>query len=122
MRISIPVEDNKMEADVCKSFGRAPYFLIYDTDNKESIFLANSATKTVSGTGIKAAQIIVDNEASALLTPRCGEKAADVLKAAGVKLYKTINSSAKVNLDDFINGELSPLTEIHAGLHGHGGN
>ena len=72
--------------------------------------------------GIKAAQIIVDNKANALLTPRLGENAADVLKPAEIKIYKTTFASVKDNIDAFIDGKLSLLDEIHAGFHGHGGN
>lgn len=121
MKIAIPVNDKSMETDVCQSFGRTPYFLIYDTESKESVFLDNSAATSQGGAGIKAAQTIVDNKASALLTPRCGENAAEVLKAADVKLYKTINDSIGDNIKAFIDSKLSLLQEIHAGFHNHGG-
>lgn len=122
MRVAIPVDKDNMETSVCNSFGRAPYFLIYDMETKKNSFLDNSAVTSTSGAGIKAAQLLVDNKVSALLTPRCGENAANVLKTADIKLYKTTTSSTKANIDAFINRELSPLAEIHAGLHGHGGN
>ncbi|HEY8344265.1 MAG TPA: NifB/NifX family molybdenum-iron cluster-binding protein, partial [Bacillota bacterium] len=67
-------------------------------------------------------QIIVDNKVSILLTPRCGENAANVLKSADVKIYKTGSVYAKENITDLINGKLSLLDEIHPGFHGHGGN
>ena len=122
MKIAIPVDEKTLESNVCVSFGRTPYFLIYDVETKESIFIDNSAAASTGGAGIKAAQIIVDNKASALLTPRLGENAADVLKPAEIKIYKTITGSAKDNIDAFIAGKLSLLDEFHAGFHGHGGN
>ena len=121
MKIAIPVNGKSMETGVCQSFGRTPYFLIYDTESKKSVFLDNSAAASQGGAGIKAAQTIVDNKASALLTPRCGENAAEVLKAADIKLYKTINDSIEDNIKAFIDGKLSLLQEIHAGFHNHGG-
>lgn len=121
MKIAMPVDDKSMETSVCQSFGRTPYFLIYDTESKESVFLDNSATASQGGAGIKAAQTIVDNKVSALLTPRCGENAADVFKAANIKLFKTINDSIKDNIDALNEGKLSLLEDIHAGFHGHGG-
>lgn len=36
MKIAMPVDDKFMEMSVCQSFGRTPYFLIYDTESKES--------------------------------------------------------------------------------------
>ncbi len=122
MKISIPVDEKSLESNVCVSFGRAPYYLIYDTETKESVFHDNSAAASTGGAGIKAAQTIVDNKVNALLTPRCGENAANVLKSADIKIYKTAGISAKKNIDDFISGKLSLLDEIHPGFHGHGGN
>ncbi|NLK22208.1 MAG: dinitrogenase iron-molybdenum cofactor biosynthesis protein [Epulopiscium sp.] len=122
MKIAIPVDEKNMNTKVCISFGRAPYFLFYDTETKEGLFHDNSAAASTGGAGIKAAQMIVDNKADILLTPRCGQNAANVLKAADIKIYKTNNISVKDNIDAFTNGKLSLLEEIHAGFHGRGGN
>ncbi|NLI90919.1 MAG: dinitrogenase iron-molybdenum cofactor biosynthesis protein [Peptococcaceae bacterium] len=122
MKIAIPVENNSMDASVCFSFGRAPYFLIYDTEKNENRFLDNSAIASQGGAGIKAAQKIADTGVEVLLTPRCGENAAEVFKNAEIKLYKTINSSVEDNLKAFIEGKLQLLGDIHPGFHQHGGN
>lgn len=120
MRIAMPVDDKSMETSVCQSFGRTPYFLIYDTESNDSVYLDNSAAASQGGAGIKAAQTIVDNNVSALLTPRCGENAAEVIKAANISIYKTINDSVMGNIDALKAGKLSLLVEIHAGFHNHG--
>ena len=122
MKIAIPVDEKTLKSNICVSFGRTPYFLIHDTETKENVFIDNSAAASTGGAGIKAAQTVVDNEANVLLTPRCGENAADVLKSADIKIFKTTSASAKGNIDDFIDGKLSLLDEIHAGFHGHGDN
>lgn len=118
MKIAIPTDDKSMETNVCQSFGRTPYFLVFDTDTKASVFLDNSAAASQGGAGIKAAQTIVDCKASVLLTPRCGENAADVINAANIKMYKTINGSVADNINAFNEGKLALLEEIHAGFHG----
>ncbi len=121
MKIAIPVDEKSIESSVCISFGRTPYFLIYDMESKKSIFLDNSAAASQGGAGIKAAQTIVDNNVGALLTPRCGENAAAVIKAANVKIYKTINDSIIDNINALNEGKLALLDDIHAGFHNHGG-
>lgn len=121
MKIAIPVDEKTLESNVCVSFGRTPYYLIYDTDTKENVFIYNSAAASTGGAGIKAAQIVVDNKVDVLLTPRCGENAANVLKSADIELFKTISASVKDNIADYVNGKLPVLDEIHAGFHGHGG-
>lgn len=122
MKIAIPVDEKNLDSGVCASFGRTPYFLIYDVESKESTFIDNHAAASTGGAGIKAAQTIVDHQANALLTPRLGENAAEVLNAAGIKIHQTTSASVKENIDAFTDGKLSPLDHIHAGFHGRGGN
>jgi len=121
MRIAIPVDDKSFSSNVCISFGRTPYFLIFDTDSKNVEFLDNSAAASQGGAGIKASQALVDLKTDVIITPRCGENAAEVLNSADIKVYKSVFGSAQKNMDEFLNGNLSVLTEIHPGFHNHGG-
>lgn len=118
MKIAIPVNENKTDTTVCASFGRAPYFLIYNTENKQTEFLKNAASDAQGGAGIRAAQFIADSGANALLTVRCGQNAADVLNTAGVKIYKASAGGAQENLENFAEGKLAVMTQFHAGFHG----
>lgn len=120
MKIAMPLDDKSLDSNVCPSFGRTPYFLVYDLDSEEARFIDNSAIASQGGAGIKAAQVIVDNSVEAMLTPRCGENAAEVLNMAEIKIYKTTTGSAKQNIEAFKAGELSPISEFHKGFHGHG--
>ncbi|XCH79143.1 MAG: NifB/NifX family molybdenum-iron cluster-binding protein [Candidatus Dehalobacter alkaniphilus] len=122
MKIAIPVDDNSMDTSVCISFGRAPYFLLYDTETEENNFLDNSAAASQGGAGIKVAQNIVDSGAEAIITPRCGENAAEVLKAAEIALYKNTNNSIRDNIEALKEGKLNLLDDIHPGFHQHGGS
>lgn len=83
---------------ICVSFGRAPYFLIHDTDSAKTEMVENPAAEAQGGAGIKAAQLVVDKGANALITVRCGQNAADVFKAAEIKIYKAFGSDAAENL------------------------
>ncbi|MFZ7134182.1 MAG: NifB/NifX family molybdenum-iron cluster-binding protein [Eubacteriales bacterium] len=120
MKIALPVEGNSVESSVCQNFGRAPYFLIHNTLSKENEFIDNAAVTTQGGAGIKAAQTIVDHQADALITPRCGENAAKVMNGANIIIYKTINDTINENIDAFYRGKLALLQDIHAGFHNHG--
>ena len=119
MKIAIPVNEDK--ETVCISFGRTPSFLLVDTETGAKEYIDNSAAASQGGAGIKAAQILVDHEIEALLTPRCGENAAAVFQAAEVALYKTVGDSVEENLAAFKAGKLAVLSEIHSGFHNHGG-
>ncbi|NMA48257.1 MAG: dinitrogenase iron-molybdenum cofactor biosynthesis protein [Tissierellia bacterium] len=122
MRIAIPVDKKDNVTKVSTSFGRASYFIIYDIESKESSFIENKAKESKGGAGIVAAQTIVDNKVDVLLTPQCGENAAEVIKAADIKIYKTEGTDLEKNLDNFTHDKLSLLDEIHSGYHGHKGD
>ena len=69
MRIAIPSDEKNIDSSICVSFGRTPYFLIYDTDTKIREFIDNSTAASSGGAGIKAAQILVDEKTDALRLP-----------------------------------------------------
>ena len=119
MKIAIPVDENKEM--VCPSFGRTPLYLFLDTETQEKQYIDNSAAANEGGAGIKAAQILADKGIDVLLTPRCGQNAADVLKLAKIEIYRTKSESVAETLELFQKGELSVLEEIHPGFHNHGG-
>ena len=121
MKVAIPVEEKSLHSNVCVSFGRTPYFLIYDTETNESRYIDNAAAGAQGGAGIKAAQSVIDVNAAAVITVRLGQNSADVLNAAGVKLYQSEFGSVKRNIELLTEGKLSVLTSFHAGFHGIGG-
>lgn len=116
MRIAVPVDENKK--DVCVSFARTPFFMYYDTQSGETEVKVNPAADAAGGAGLKAAQVLLDENTEVLLTVRCGENAAEVLKAAEIKIYKTEGPDAKENIKAFTEDKLEELTHFHAGYHG----
>ena len=114
MKIAIPLDENKQ--DVCIVLARAPYFLLRE-DGKDTI-IENPAAQAQGGAGIQAAQFLVDQGVNVLVTVRCGQNAADVFKAAGMKIYKSVNKAAADDLTALEEGRLSELTEFHGGFHG----
>ena len=120
MKIILPVDSKSLNSSVCQSFGRTPYYVLYETETKEVIFIDNEAASSAGGAGIKAAQMIVDKGAEVVITFRLGENAANVLNVAKIKLFKAQDGTADSNLKLFSEGKLLPLNEIHAGYHNHG--
>ena len=116
MMIALPLDENR--TDICPSFGRAPYYLFHNTQTETTEIKENPAAQAEGGAGIKAAQFVVDNGADTLITPRCGENAAELLKAAEIVIYKSEGNSAEDNLSAFKDGRLALLTHFHAGFHG----
>ena len=114
MKIAIPLDEN--QKDVCITFGRAPYFLFCEGEKTE--ILANPAADAQGGAGLQAAQFLVDQGASALITVRCGQNAAEVFKTAGIEIYKSQAAGARENIQALEEGKLEKLTHFHAGFQG----
>ncbi|MDI9506632.1 MAG: dinitrogenase iron-molybdenum cofactor biosynthesis protein [Clostridiales bacterium] len=114
MKIAIPLDENK--TNVCSVLSRAPFFLFWE-DGKETV-MVNPAAQAQSGAGIQAAQYLVDNKVTVLITPRCGQNAASVLTAAKVKIYKSLNTAAADDVTACREGKLEEMTHFHGGFHG----
>lgn len=114
MKIAIPLDEN--QKDICPSFGRCPWFLIWEEGREEII--ANPGAQAQSGAGLQAAQCVADSGASVLITPRCGENAAQVFKEGRIEIYKSKGSDARENAQAWSRGEHVKLTHFHGGYHG----
>lgn len=121
MKIAIPAEEKTIDSNVCQSFGRTYYFVVADSDSLEYEVIDNKAVSSQGGAGIQAAQAIVDKGAEVVITFHCGQNAADVLKAADVRIMKAVSGTVEEMIQKYNKGELAELTEIHPGYHHHGG-
>lgn len=121
MKIAIPSEGKTLDSLVCKSFGRTYFFILIDSESMDFEVIDNTAVSSQGGAGIKAAQTIVDNGASIVITYSCGQNAADVLKSGNIKILKATEDTIEEIVKKYNNGELKELTNIHAGYHHHGG-
>ncbi len=117
MIVAVPAEEKSLDSAICVSFGRAPYYCLYDTEKETSTFLDNRAASSPGGAGIQAAQFLVDQHIDALITFRLGDNADKVLLAANIQLLKALNLSIADNISSLLEGTLSSLTEVHPGYH-----
>ena len=111
MKIAITSTGKTKESKADPRFGRARYFLIFDSDTNEYEVVDNSiSVNAPQGAGIQAAETIVDSGAKILITGHCGPKAFRVLQGAGVVVYTGASANVEEELDRFTKGE---LTEAH---------
>ena len=120
MILAIPAGEKNIQSLVYSSFGRAPFFLFYNTKEESFHFVENDAAQSSGGAGIKAAQTIVDHQANTVLSPQCGQNAAEVLQGANIPILQSIQGSLQENIQAFTSGLLNPLHDIHEGHHSHG--
>ncbi|MGE4577190.1 MAG: hypothetical protein AB7D42_01495 [Candidatus Methanomethylophilaceae archaeon] len=66
MKIIVPVEKGSENSDIGESPGRAPYYLLFDAENR--------VADGPSGADVSSAHTITDSGADVLMTLRCGDR------------------------------------------------
>lgn len=118
MKIVVPIENETEDSNINPSLGRAPYYLLYDTETEAAEIIANTSKDSPSGAGVAAAQLMIDAGAEVLLTPRCGDRAYAALKGAGIKIMLLPSGTAKSGIAVYLEGGLSELDTVVKGHHG----
>ncbi len=110
MRICIPAENNNgLNSDMCAHFGSAPYFIIYDTENK-SLDSINNLDDTHEHGQCNPLASFINKPIDVMITGGIGARALQKLNAGGVKAFK-IESDRTI--DDVIKSfESNLLKEI----------
>lgn len=109
MKVAFTTSGNALESPLDARFGRAPGFLVYDTDSGTFEFVDNQQSlNAAQGAGIQAAETVVRSGAKAVVTGHCGPKAFRVLSAAEVKVYNTDLPTVAAALEAFKAGKLKP--------------
>lgn len=85
MKICVSAMGGAMEAKVSERFGRAPYFLIVDSETMKFEPVSNSAVGAQGGAGPEAVRQIAAAGAQVALTGELGPNAKTALEAAGIK-------------------------------------
>lgn len=118
MRIAVSSKGEELDAEVDPRFGRAPFFLLVETETMDFEVVKNSQSLDLpQGAGIQSAQNIVPHEPAAVLTGNCGPKAFKVLEAAGIEVIVGMKGSIRDALDAYLKGQYRPASE--ANVEGH---
>ena len=120
MKIVITSLGETIDSPVDQRFGRARYFVLYDTesgdwsahDNKQNL-------QAAQGSGIQAGQIVIDLGADAVVTGHCGPKAFATLAAGDVDVYNGAKGTVKEAVAALEKGEL--LKADNADVDSHNG-
>ncbi len=109
MKIAVSSKGNTIESMMDQRFGRAANFIIVETKTMEYEAVGNTAAASSGGAGISAAQAVADKGADAVITGNVGPNAMNVLKAAGIEIYKGNADSVKENVESFKRGALERI-------------
>ena len=112
MRIAVTTSGNNLEGEVDARFGRAPKFLLVDTETMSSQMVDNPQSLNLpQGAGIQSAQNILVHNPEVVLTGNCGPKAFKVLQAAGVKVVVGVKGRVSDAVHAYMEGKYVPAHE-----------
>ncbi len=112
-----------LESQMDTRFGRCPYFVFIEVENKEikkSETKENPAVSQPGGAGITAAQFVANEGAKTVISGAFGPRAFQVFQQLGIEIYRGSPGSVKENVQKFIDGRLEKLT-APTGPMGQGG-
>ncbi|UCD35707.1 MAG: NifB/NifX family molybdenum-iron cluster-binding protein [Nitrospiraceae bacterium] len=107
MKLCISSSGKDMSSKAATHFGRAPWFLIIDTDSMNVEPVENTLPSGGRGSGVSAAQLVLDRGTAAVLTGVIGPNAFEALKIAHADIYEGLsgNETVREALDKFKKGE-----------------
>jgi predicted Fe-Mo cluster-binding NifX family protein len=109
MKIAVTVETPDLDASVDPRFGRAPYFLVVDSDTMAWEAVENRQSLDLpQGAGIQAAQTLLNRSPRVLLTGNCGPKAFRVLQAGEVQVCVGVKGTAREAVKGYLDGLYAP--------------
>ncbi|MCX5903143.1 MAG: NifB/NifX family molybdenum-iron cluster-binding protein [Proteobacteria bacterium] len=117
MKVCISSIGKDLSAFVDPRFGRSQLFLFVDTETMEYECVENPALTAGGGAGTKAAQLVSDKGAQAVLTGNVGPNAFSALNAAGIKIYAGMTGTALQAVEKFKNGLVLPVIGPSVGAH-----
>ncbi len=88
MKVLISSSGPEISSPVDPRFGRAPYYIIVDTENPDNFrSIPNPQAQAASGAGIAAAQMVVQEGVQAVISGAFGPNAQAVLQSAGIRMF-----------------------------------
>jgi predicted Fe-Mo cluster-binding NifX family protein len=118
MKIAVSAQGPDLNSLVDPRFGRAAYFIIYDTSDKTFDSLDNSGNAgAAQGAGVQAAQFVGQRSANVVVSGNMGPKAFEVLRAAGVQMVSWSNGTVAEAIELVQKGELQPIEAANARGH-----
>ena len=86
MKVAISSKGDTLDSEMDSRFGRCKFFAIYDSEDKSTLFIANTAATLTEGAGPAALQLLTSQGVSKLVSGNFGVK------------IKTLSSDLNVQL------------------------
>ncbi len=111
MKIAVSSMGKTLNSNVSEKFGRAPYFIVADSENFTFEVIENNACSLQGGAGPNAVKQIAQCSTTVLLTGMVGPNAKNALDAAKITVITGIsgNKTVKETIEEYKAKALHPL-------------
>jgi predicted Fe-Mo cluster-binding NifX family protein len=118
MRIALSAKGNDLDSPVDPRFGRAEFFIIYDTETGSFEAFDNKANvDLMQGAGIQSARNVVSQQVEYVITGHSGPNAHRTLTAAGIGVIVGATGTVREAIAKFEAGELEAADEPDVDEH-----
>lgn len=107
MRIAITARGSHPSSEVDESFGRAYWFILFETKTESFIVIDNTEIRnSQENAGVKAAKLLKERKVDVLLTGETGPKAFRSLAEKGIRVFHGASGTVEDALSAWLKGEL----------------
>lgn len=117
MKIAVPSQGQDLEAPVDMRFGRAPFFLLVESETLKCQAVPNPSVTASGGAGVQTAQLLARSGAQVVIAGNVGPNAMTTVQAAGIEVYAARGGPVRETVEAFLRGELTPLEGATVGSH-----
>lgn len=88
MKLAIALKENDYNSSVDERFGRAPFFIIIDSNTKEFEIIENEAKDEATGAGLKTVKNLLKYEIDSIIAGEIGPKAGELIYDLEIPTFK----------------------------------
>ena len=118
MKIAISTSGCDLTSPLDPRFGRAPKFIIYNSDFDTCHVVNNTQNlEAAQGAGIQSALLLKKEQVDCVVTGNCGPKAYATLDAAGIAVYTSKADTVLEAVEQLRRGELAKEEAANVKAH-----
>ncbi len=112
MKIALTAREADINSEITSVFSDTNYFIIVDSENPQKYsFVNNPHKKSISGSEIFGAHLIVSQDVQAIVTGRCFPNAFRIFREAGIEVYENVHGTVSENINALVNKQLKKSSD-----------
>jgi predicted Fe-Mo cluster-binding NifX family protein len=117
VKIVVTSSSTDLDAPTSRVFGRAPFYVLVDTETMSFEALENPERRALRGVGFYSPEWIVERGAQAVVTGSVGPNAFRVLQDLGLPVYLSAGGTVRKAVEAYRAGRLQPAEGPNVSTH-----